>query len=108
MNLPTTDLGGVKQMKRKNIHRGGILSAGYDRDRRWLDVEFDGHRLMRVEGIGYEMAERFMHSEMPAHYWEEEIADNFSIREISKSESEEQNDKAAASKDALKRLFGDA
>ena len=28
-------------MKRIPIHRGGITSAGYDRTRRWLDVEFD-------------------------------------------------------------------
>ena len=60
-------------MKKIVIHRGGILSAGYDASRRWLEVEFETHRIMRVEGIGFEMANRFLHSDMPAHYWEEEI-----------------------------------
>ena len=32
-------------MKRRPIHRGGILSAGYDARARHLDVEFDTHRL---------------------------------------------------------------
>ncbi len=95
-------------MKRKSIHRGGILSAGYDASRRWLEVEFDTHRLMRVEGIGYEMAERFLHSEMPAHYWEEEIVDNFKVKEISDKESALKNEKSSTSAEALKKLFGDA
>ena len=30
-------------MKRRPIHRGGILSAGYDARARHLDVEFDTH-----------------------------------------------------------------
>ncbi|GEM_PF-173365 len=98
-------------MQRKSIHRGGILSAGYDATRRWLEVEFDTHRLVRVEGIGREMAERFLHSEIPAHYWEEEIVENFRVREISLKESslsdEETKSKSSSSADALKRLFGD-
>ena len=35
-------------MKRRPIHRGGILSAGYSPRDRYLDVEFDTHRLVRV------------------------------------------------------------
>ena len=94
-------------MKRKSIHRGGILSAGYDASRRWLEVEFDTHRLMRVEGIGYEMADRFLHSEMPAHYWEEEIVDNFKVREISAKESSFSDESSNKGREALKQLFGD-
>ena len=94
-------------MWRKPIHRGGILSAGYDPVKRYLDVEFDTHRLLRVEGIGSEMANRFMHSEMPAHYWEEEIEDNFRIREISSSGNDEKDDKQTKSREALRKLFGD-
>lgn len=95
-------------MKRKSIHRGGILSAGYDAAHRWLEVEFDTHRLVRVEGIGYEMAERFLHSEMPAHYWEEEIEENFKIREISEKESGLHKAESSSGAEALKKLFGDA
>lgn len=49
-------------MKRRLIHRGGILSAGYDARARHLDVEFDTHRLVRVENIGPEAADRFLNS----------------------------------------------
>lgn len=53
-------------MKRRLIHRGGILSAGYDARARHLDVEFDTHRLVRVENIGPEAADRFLNSGSPA------------------------------------------
>ena len=74
-------------MKRRPIHRGGILSAGYDARARHLDVEFDTHRLVRVENIGPEAADRFLNSGSKA-----------------------EGDAPAAGKkgmDDLKRLFGD-
>lgn len=46
-------------MRRKPIHRGGIVSAGYDPVTRTLDIEFDTKRVLRYEGIGSEVAERF-------------------------------------------------
>ena len=52
-------------MKRIPIHRGGITSAGYDRTRRWLDVEFDTKRVLRAENVGSEIADRFLHSSAP-------------------------------------------
>ena len=56
-------------MKRIPIHRGGITSAGYDRTRRWLDVEFDTKRVLRAENVGSEIADRFLHSSAPHEYW---------------------------------------
>ena len=47
-------------MRRKPIHRGGIVSAGYDPVTRTLDIEFDTKRVLRYEGIGSEVAERFL------------------------------------------------
>ena len=44
-------------MQRRPIRRGGILSAGYDPERRQLDIEFDTHRIMRYEDVGQEVAE---------------------------------------------------
>ena len=44
-------------MLRRPIRRGGIVSAGYDPDRRWLDIEFDTHRVMRYEDVGPETAD---------------------------------------------------
>lgn len=46
-------------MRRKPIHRGGIVSAGYDPVTRALDIEFDTKRVLRYENVGNEVAERF-------------------------------------------------
>ena len=47
-------------MRRKPIHRGGIVSAGYDPVTRALDIEFDTKRVLRYENVGNEVAERFL------------------------------------------------
>ena len=94
-------------MKRRPIHRGGILSAGYDPTRRWLDVEFDTHRILRCENVGNEIAERFLASASPISYWKDEIEDNYTIREISEKESSAEVPTRKKSIDDLKRLFGD-
>lgn len=67
-------------MKRRPIHRGGILSAGYDARARHLDVEFDTHRLVRVENIGPEAADRFLNSGSPGSYWRDVIEEGYTIR----------------------------
>lgn len=94
-------------MKRRPIHRGGIASAGYDRSRRCLDVEFETKRVLRAESVGPEVAERFLNSSAPHAYWKEEIEDVYTVREISVRESDEEKPAAKKSIDDLKRLFGD-
>ena len=94
-------------MKRRPIHRGGILSAGYNPQERYLDVEFDTHRIMRAVGVGFETADRFLNSGSPAGYWQEEILENYTVREISQKESEKDVGKPKKTMDDLKRLFGD-
>lgn len=94
-------------MKRRPIHRGGIVSAGYDPIRRCLDVEFDTGRMLRAESVGRETAERFLHSSAPQSYWKDEIEDVFTIREISVKQSDEETPAERKSIDDLKRLFGD-
>ncbi len=94
-------------MKRRSIHRGGILTAGYDPVRRYLDVEFDTHRVLRCEGIGLEAVERFLDSSSPFGYWKDEIEENYAIREISAKEQSGEPPEAKKSLDDLKRLFGD-
>lgn len=94
-------------MKRRPIHRGGILSAGYDSSGRFLDIEFDTKRILRVENIGPTAAERFLRSSSPFGYWKDEIEENYVVREISREESEREAGKTGKSLDDLKRLFGD-
>ncbi|MDO5531838.1 KTSC domain-containing protein [Sutterella sp.] len=94
-------------MKRKPIHRGGIASAGYDRTKRVLDVEFDTGRILRATNVGPETAERFLHSSAPHTYWKEEIEEVFSVHEISAKESDSEAPVEKKPIDELKRLFGD-
>lgn len=94
-------------MKRRPIHRGGILSAGYASRERYLDVEFDTHRLVRVENVGAEVADRFLNSGAPGSYWRDVIEENYTIREISAKETDKASPKTTKSMDELKRLFGD-
>lgn len=95
------------RMKRRPIHRGGILSAGYDPKGRCLDVEFDTKRLVRAEGVGFETADRFLNSGSPMSYWRDEIEENYTVREISRKESEADTGRPKKTMDDLKRLFGD-
>lgn len=94
-------------MNRKPIHRGGILSAGYDPTRRWLDVEFDTHRVLRCENVGPEVASSFLRSASPFGYWKDEIEENYVVREISRAESEKERPIEKKGVDALKAFFGE-
>lgn len=97
-------------MQRRAIHRGGIVSAGYDPERRWLDIEFDTHRIVRYEDVGPETADRFLTSASPRSYFAEAIEDQYAASEVN---SKAARSAAAVPKkkgipDELKRLFGDA
>ena len=89
-------------MLRRPIRRGGIVSAGYDPDRRWLDIEFDTH-------VGPETADRFLTSASPRSYFADEIEDQYTAYEVN---SKAARDACPAPRkkgvpDELKRLFGD-
>lgn len=95
-------------MLRKPIHRGGIVSAGYDAKTRSLDIEFDTKRVLRYENVGSEVADRFLTSSEPVAYYEDVIREEYSASELSRTALK---DKAKPVKkgvpDALKALFGD-
>ena len=46
-------------MRRKPIHRGGIVSAGYDPVTRALDIEFDTKRVLRYETLAMKSPSAF-------------------------------------------------
>ena len=74
-------------MQRRPIRRGGILSAGYDPERRQLDIEFDTHRIMRYEDVGQEVADRFLTSAAPASYFADEIDGEYPAHEVNSKEA---------------------
>jgi len=67
-------------MERKTIRRGGIRSAGYDPNRRELEVEFDSGSIVVHSGVGEEIARRFLASASPASYYKDNIEEEFSAR----------------------------
>ena len=69
-------------MERKSIRRGGIRSAGYDRNKRELEVEFDSGNTVVHSNVGEEIARRFLASAAPASYYKDNIEEEFSARRM--------------------------
>jgi hypothetical protein len=69
-------------MERKTIRRGGIRSAGYDRNKRELEVEFDSGTTVCHSGVGDEIARRFLSSAAPASYYKDNIEEEFPLRRV--------------------------
>ncbi len=97
-------------MKRRPIHRGGIVSAGYDPVNGYLDIEFDTKRVLRYEDVGQAAAERFLTSAEPVAYYHDVIAEEYTATELSASALKEPVERPVRKgiPDELKRLFGDA
>lgn len=95
-------------MHRKAIHRGGILSAGFDEASRTLEVEFDTHRVIRYEGVDRETARRFLNSDRPLSHLRDEIEDEYPSHEIDPvaAKKEAPRKKGSSNLDALNSLFG--
>jgi hypothetical protein len=64
-------------MQRKDIRRGGIRSAGYDRATRVLEVELDSGAVVRHSGVGEEIARRFLTSSAPGSYYKDNIEEEY-------------------------------
>ncbi len=95
-------------VRRKPIHRGGIVSAGYDPLTHTLDIEFDTKRVVRYENIGSETAERFLSSSEPLSYYHDVIEGEYSATELSAKALEDVEKPAKKGiPDELKRLFGE-
>ena len=95
-------------MRRKPIHRGGIVSAGYDPVTRTLDIEFDTKRVLRYEGIGSEVAERFLCSAEPLSCCRDVIEEEYSATELSaKALAETKKPAKKGIPDELRKLFGE-
>jgi hypothetical protein len=64
-------------IERKPIRRGGIRFAGYDRNARMLEIEFDNGQIIQYSGVGDEVARRFLSSGSPASYYRDAIEEEF-------------------------------
>ena len=69
-------------IERKPIRRGGIKSAGYDRNARILEIEFDNGSVIQHTAVGEEIALRFLSSGSPASYYKDNIQEEFTVRRL--------------------------
>jgi hypothetical protein len=69
-------------IERKPIRRGGIRTAGYDNDKRLLEIEFDSGAVLQYSGVGAEIARRLLSSAAPASYYRDNIEEEFACRKI--------------------------
>jgi hypothetical protein len=68
--------------ERKPIRRGGFKSAGYDRNERILEIEFDNGSVIQHTAVGEEIARRFLASSAPQSYYKDNIQEEFTIRRV--------------------------
>ncbi len=69
-------------IERKAIRRGGIKSAGYDRNNRVLEIEFDNGSIIQHTAVSEEIARRFLASSAPASTYKDTIQEEFTIKRI--------------------------
>ncbi|SPJ16498.1 conserved hypothetical protein [Burkholderiales bacterium] len=69
-------------MERKIVRRGGIRSAGYDRNSRELEIELDSGAIVRHSGVGEEIARRFLTSAAPASFYKDNIEEEYPARRV--------------------------
>jgi hypothetical protein len=69
-------------IERKPIRRGGIKSAGYDRNARILEIEFDNGSVIQHTAVGEEIARRFLASSSPASVYKDTIQEEYSLRRV--------------------------
>jgi len=69
-------------IERKPIRRGGIKSAGYDRNLRVLEIEFDNGQVIQHTAVGEEIARRFLTASSPASVYKDTIQEEFTIKRV--------------------------
>jgi hypothetical protein len=69
-------------IERKAIRRGGIKSAGYDRNQRVLEIEFDNGDVIQHTAVGEEIARRFLTASSPASVYKDTIQEEFTVKRV--------------------------
>lgn len=72
-------------MERTRITGGKLRSAGYDKDRRILEVEMTDGRVIEYANVGDEIARRFLTSSAAWSYFRDNIDDDFPSEVVGRS-----------------------
>lgn len=93
-------------MQRKPIRRAGLLSAGYDPSKRYLEIEFDTHRVLRYCDVDSETAHRFLTASQPGSFFHDVIEEEYTSYEPGPEKANADAKPKKGVPDALKALFG--
>ena len=66
--------------ERKPINRGGIKSAGYDRNSRILEIEFSTGRTVQHSGVSEEISRRFFANSAPGSFYADNIEEEYPLK----------------------------
>lgn len=72
-------------MERNRISAGKLKSAGYDNERRILEVEFTDGRAIEYANVGAEIARRFLTSTVAWSYFRDNIDEEFPSQVVGRS-----------------------
>ena len=72
-------------MERKRISGGKLKSAGYDKERRVLEVELTDGRILEYANVGGEIARRFLTSTVAWSYYRDNIDEEFPSQVVGRS-----------------------
>lgn len=75
----------MPDMERKRMSGGKLKSAGYDRERRILEIEMTDGRLVEYANVGDEIARRFMTSTVAWSYFRDNIDEEFPSQVVGRS-----------------------
>ena len=73
------------RMERIRISGGKLKSAGYDKDRRILEVEMADGRIVEYANVGDEIARRFLTSGSAWSYFRDNIDEDFPSQVVGRS-----------------------
>lgn len=73
------------RMERTRISGGKLKSAGYDKDRRILEVEMADGRIVEYANVGDEIARRFLTSGSAWSYFRDNIDEDFPSQVVGRS-----------------------
>ena len=68
--------------KENRFVAAGIKSAGYDRNNRILEIEFDNGSIIQHTAVGEEIARRFIASSSPASVYKDTIQEEFTVKRV--------------------------
>ncbi len=69
-------------MERKPIHSSQFKSAGYDPDKRILEIEFSTGSVLQFGGVSRQTADDFMRASSPQSFYRDRIEEEYTATKV--------------------------